>query len=92
MKKLVRGTSLPDGRVAPGRAPADEGVQARFDAFISYSHEDSALADAIQRGLHKLAKPLWRPRSLRVFLDRTDLAANPELWARITTALGASAF
>jgi hypothetical protein len=51
------------------------------------------VAVAVQRGLHKLAKPLWRrPRSLRVFLDRTDLAANPELWARIATALDASRF
>jgi len=72
----VRATSRPDGRVAPSRAPADEGVQARFDAFISYSHADAAVAVAVQRGLHKLAKPLWRPRSLRVFLDRTDGSWN----------------
>ena len=67
-------------------------VRARFDAFISYSHANVMIAGAIQRGLHQLARPLWRPRALRVFLDRTDLAASPELWGRIMAGLDQSRF
>ncbi|GKQ38937.1 TIR domain-containing protein [Streptomyces sp. A012304] len=59
-----------------------------YDAFLSYSHEaDSALAPAVQRGLHRLAKPWNRPRALRVFRDQESLAANPDLWTTIETAL-----
>ena len=59
-----------------------------YDAFISYSHTaDGELAPALQSGLQKLAKPWYRPRALRVFLDETVLSTNPHLWASITEAL-----
>ncbi|AQW46619.1 hypothetical protein SHXM_00082 [Streptomyces hygroscopicus] len=59
-----------------------------YDAFLSYSHTaDSVLAPALQRGLHRLAKPWNRPRALRVFRDQASLAANPDLWTTIERAL-----
>ena len=68
-------------------APADEA----FDAFISYSHRsDAQLAAALKRGLHRFARPWYRVRALHVFLDNTNLSANPDLWASITQALGAA--
>jgi WD40 repeat protein len=74
------------GRSAP------ETAHAQYDAFISYSHRDGDVAAAIQRGLHRLAKPVWRLRALRIFLDRTDLAASPQLWPRIRESLDESRF
>ena len=63
----------------------------RYDAFISYSHAaDGKLAPALQAALHRLAKPWYRRRALRIFRDQTSLAATPELWPAIETALGAS--
>ena len=65
----------------------------KFDAFISYSHAaDSALAAALQTGLHRLAKPWYALRALRVFRDETNLAANPNLWSSIEAALSHSRF
>jgi hypothetical protein len=50
----------------------------KYDAFISYSHAaDGALAPALQRGLHRLAKPWY---ALRVYRDETNLAADPGMW------------
>jgi WD40 repeat protein len=68
--------------------PAD----GRYHAFISYSHAaDGRLAPALQRGLHKFAKPWYRAQALRVFRDETSLAATPGLWPSIATALDESA-
>ena len=67
------------------RARLDEG---QFDAFLSYSHAlDRRTAVALQRGLHRLARPWYRLRALHVFRDDTNLAANPDLWSSITTGL-----
>jgi len=67
--------------------------QPRYDAFLSYSHAvDGRLAPAVQRGLHRLAKPWYRTRALRVFRDQLSLSANPDLWATITAALEGSRF
>ena len=62
----------------------------KYDAFISYNHADIELAAAIQHGLHRLAKPIWKPRAVRVFRDRTDTEAGPNLWPRIAAQLDAS--
>ena len=65
----------------------------KFDAFISYSHAaDGALAPALQTGLHRLAKPWYVSRALRVFRDETNLAAEPGLWPSIEAALSQSRF
>jgi WD40 repeat protein len=59
-----------------------------FDGFISYSHAaDGRLAPAVQRGLHRLAKPWHRRRALWIFRDQTGLAVTPHLWTSIQKAL-----
>lgn len=69
------------------------GRDVRYDAFISYSHEaDDRIALGLRDGLHQFAKP-WRAlRAARVFLDRTSLAAAPELWPDLRERLDASSF
>ena len=68
-----------------GKSSAD------YDGFISYSHAvDGRLAPALQRGLHRFAKPWYRLRALRVFRDETSLSATPELWPSIVEALDGS--
>ena len=65
----------------------------RYKAFVSYSHEsDAALAAALQSSLSRFAKPWYRVRTMRVFLDKTSLAANPALWPTIEQALGQSEY
>jgi hypothetical protein len=73
-------TSLP-------QALSDAGGLA-FDAFISYSHAaDGQLAAALQKGLHRFAKPLFKLHAVRVFRDETTLAMTPKLWPEIEKAL-----
>jgi WD40 repeat protein len=62
----------------------------RHDAFISYSHSDSALAREFEHGLERLAKPLLRLRALDVFRDQTGLAASAALWRSIVEHLSIS--
>jgi WD40 repeat protein len=67
--------------------------ESRHDAFISYSHGASGvLARGIQNGLQAFAKPWWRRRSMNVFRDETNLAANPDLWGSIIANLDAAAW
>ena len=62
-----------------------------YRAFISYSHAaDGRLAPALQTALHRFAKPWYRLRAVRVFRDKTTLAATPALWPSIEKALGQS--
>jgi WD40 repeat protein len=62
-----------------------------FDGFISYSHAaDGRLAPAVQRGLHRLAKPWHRRRALWIFRDQTGLSVTPALWSSIQRALDGS--
>jgi WD40 repeat protein len=64
-----------------------------FDGFISYSHAaDGRLAPAVQRGLHRLAKPWHRRRALWIFRDQTGLAVTPTLWTSIQQALDGSEY
>ncbi len=64
-----------------------------YTAFISYSHgADAAAAAAIQSGLHGFAKPWYMRRAMRIFRDKTSLAASPALWPSLEKALGASEF
>lgn len=63
----------------------------RHDAFISYSHAaDHAHADAFERGLEQLAKPLLKLRALDIFRDETSLSASPGVWPAIEAHLAAS--
>jgi WD40 repeat protein len=64
-----------------------------YDAFISYSHAaDEQVARAIRQALHRLAKPWYRLRALRVFQDASSLSATPTLWSEIEAALTASKY
>ncbi|SEQ51247.1 WD40 repeat [Lentzea xinjiangensis] len=62
-----------------------------FDAFISYNRAlDGVLAPALQRGVQRFAKPWYRPRASRVFLDDATLPASPGLWTSIEEHLARS--
>jgi WD40 repeat protein len=64
---------------------------ARYDAFVSYSHAGEAdVARRLQEGVERFAKPWYRTRSLRLFLDKNSLTASPSLWSSIETALADS--
>lgn len=64
-----------------------------YHGFISYSHQaDAALALALQRGLHRFAKPWYKARALHVFRDEAALSANPDLWSSVRQALDASEY
>jgi hypothetical protein len=59
-----------------------------YDAFVSYSHaEDRGVAQRLRAGIEMYAKPWYRPRALRVFLDVSSLAAEPALWPSVELAL-----
>ncbi len=61
----------------------------RYRAFVSYHHKsDARLAVSLQRSLSRIAKPWYRLRTMRIFLDKTSLSANPALWPTIEEALG----
>jgi WD40 repeat protein len=75
------------------RAPSADGGADGFvyDAFISYgSNDNEDLARSLQRALLTLAKPWYRFRVQRIFLDQAELAAGPDLRADIERALAAS--
>ena len=60
-------------------------------AFISYSRDESVkVAVALQAALERFAKPWYRLRSVRVFRDDTNMAANSDLRGTIETALARS--
>ncbi|MFG3041482.1 toll/interleukin-1 receptor domain-containing protein [Streptomyces sp. NPDC048330] len=64
---------------------------AGYDAFISYSHQwDRTLARAFQAQAQTLDRPWYRPRSLKIFRDETNLGATPHLWAEIENGLAGS--
>src|SRR5215472_3575510 len=62
-----------------------------YDAFISYGHgHDRALAAQLQADLQRFAKPWYKMRAVRVFLDAASLGADPSLWASVEAALSSS--
>jgi WD40 repeat protein len=64
-----------------------------FDAFVSYGHaDDGGIARQLQSGVEGFAKPWYRARALRLFLDLNNLSANPGLWSSIETALASSSW
>ncbi|MGY5074573.1 toll/interleukin-1 receptor domain-containing protein [Streptomyces griseus] len=63
------------------------------DGFISYSHaRDRELAQALQRGMHGLARPWTRRQVISVFRDTTSLSANHDLWSSILGELQRSRY
>ena len=69
-----------------------EEARFQYDLFISYESTERALARRLQSVLHKLARPWYRRRSLRVFLDETDIPATSSLPQRIEDAIQKSRF
>jgi hypothetical protein len=64
-----------------------------FDAFISYRRApDSITASALRDGLHAFARPWYRLRSSRVYLDDSSQSATSALWPSIERALLASGY
>jgi len=77
------------GAIAAGHATK----RGQYDAFISYSRAaDGRLGPAIQSGLRRLARPIYRAAAMRVFRDATNLAVNSSLWAEIEQALSSSRY
>lgn len=61
------------------------------DAFLSYNQAaDERLAAALEAGLERLAKPLFKLRAIDVFRDRTGMAASPSLWSSLQSHLAGS--
>ena len=73
----------------PTRGSAESGD---YDAFLSYSRHDQAVASGIQMGLHRIGRRAGRLHALRVFRDKTDLAASPNLWGKVTDAMDRSRY
>lgn len=63
-----------------------------YDAFLSYSHADSAAAAAVHKSLHRIGRRFGQLHALRVFRDSTDLAASPDLWGKVTEAMDRSRY
>ena len=63
-----------------------------YDAFLSYSHHGGAVADGIQKALHRIGRRMGQLNALRVFRDKTDLAANPDLWGKVSDAMDRSRY
>jgi WD40 repeat protein len=73
----------------PGSAPGTDA----YDCFLSYARDrDEGRAQAVRKGLAGLAKPWYRRRALRVFLDTASLSTSSELGGSIVDALGRSRF
>ena len=65
-------------------------METGYDAFISYSHNDGSTAERLQSALQSFARPWYRRRSLRVFRDTSNLAAEPSLRRAVEAALDLS--
>lgn len=73
------------------RRRAPRGDAGTYDAFVSYSHaEDRGVAQRLRAGVEMYAKPWYRPRALRIFLDVSSLAAEPALWPSVERALSSA--
>ena len=62
-------------------------------AFLSYGRRlDSRIAVALKHGLQTFAKPWFRGPVASVFLDDTNLTANPDLWSALRDKIQSSSF
>ena len=87
-----RGWGFPVRSDAPEFSERTEAQSFPYDAFISYDHDDRAVAHGIQRGLKRIGRRFGQPPALRVFRDSTDLTASPDLWGKVTEALDRSRY
>lgn len=61
-----------------------------YRVFISYNHADAAIAAALAANLTRFARPWYRTRAMRVFLDKNSLSPDPSLSGAIERALANS--
>src|SRR6478736_2945100 len=78
--------------VVEGPVSGESGRSSRYDAFISYDHDDRAVAAGIQKGLHHIGRKFGQLRALTVFRDATDLTASPDLWGKVVEAMDYSRY
>ncbi len=78
---------------------AEDEAEGRYKAFISYSQKDAAEARKVQTWLEnfRLPKALaasgkGRRRLGRIFRDKTDLTASPEVWPELQTKIAESEY
>lgn len=71
----------------PGAGPV--GQARRYRAFLSYGHDDRALAVAVQRALHRLGRAWYQRPAFTVFRDDSSLGAGA-LWESLERALADS--
>jgi len=93
--KVIRADNEFRAEIGSGTPSIDnKGIAERpYGAFVLYSHaQDKSLASALQKGLERFAKPWYAARSMRVFVDETELSANPSLWQEISVALDRSKY
>lgn len=64
----------------------------KYNAFISYSHQNTKLAQCLETALEKFAKPTFKRRALEIFRDSNDLSASPDLWGKIEEGLDESEY
>ena len=76
----------------PDETPPVDAKTYDYDAFLSYRRRDADVVEGIQKGLHHIGRRAGRLHALRVFRDKTDLAASPSLWGKITDALDNSRY
>jgi len=77
---------------APELNDRGQGASFTYDAFLSYNRQDGAVAAGIQKGLHRIGRRMGQLNALRVFRDTTDMAANPNLWGKVTDAMDRSRY
>ena len=81
-----------DSAVAADPPTRGQGASFTYDAFLSYNRQDGAVAAGIQKGLHRIGRRMGQLNALRVFRDTTDMAANPNLWGKVTDAMDRSRY
>jgi MTH538 TIR-like domain (DUF1863) len=59
---------------------------------LSYNRQDGAVAAGIQKGLHRIGRRMGQLNALHVCRDTTDLAADPNLWGKVTDAMNRSRY
>lgn len=73
-------------------APAETVETFRYDAFISYSHDQKELAAGLQKTLHQLGRKWYQLRRLNVFRDVENLTVGGHLPAVLERAVKASRY
>lgn len=86
LKRLERAPGRPRSGAVTKRSAAP-----RYDGFISYKHgRRERLAHCLEHQLGRFAKPLFRVRALKLFLDQGELHAALDLRERLEQALADS--